>query len=168
MYAHWFAYISSPFFVSLLSLYPINAYAPGKIECNFRHVIFKQILVTSGWGNSCEIVLIWMSLDVIHDQSTLVHVMTWCRQAASHYLSRCWPRPLSPYSVTRPQCVNVKTNYSKDVMLSLSLSIQRVAQEKDSIQCINLYVASVFRGFALCNLSFMNLGLYHDPVDIHL
>ena len=40
------------------------------------------------------------------DKSTLVQVMAWCRQAASHYLSQCCPRSLSPYGVTRPQWVN--------------------------------------------------------------
>ena len=32
--------------------------------------------------------------------------MAWCRQAASHYLSQCWPRFMSPHGVTRPQWVN--------------------------------------------------------------
>ena len=45
-------------------------------------------------------------LDFTDDQSTLVQVMAWCRQATSHYLSQCWPRSLSPYGVTRPQWVN--------------------------------------------------------------
>ena len=58
-----------------------------------------------GWDMSCEIVLIWMSLDFIDDQSTLVQVMAWCHQATSHYLSQCWPRSLSPYGVTRPEWV---------------------------------------------------------------
>ena len=58
-----------------------NSLAPGKFEWNFRHVIFKQILAIDGWGISCEIALIWMSLDFINDQSTLVQVMAWCRQA---------------------------------------------------------------------------------------
>ena len=58
-----------------------------------------------GWGISCEIALIWMSLDFTDDQSTLVQVMAWCRQATSHYLSQCWPRSLSPYGATRPQWV---------------------------------------------------------------
>ena len=31
--------------------------------------------------------------------------MAWCRQAASHYLSQCWPRSVSPYDVNRPQWV---------------------------------------------------------------
>ena len=75
------------------------------------YVIFKQILVIDGWGISCEIVLIWMSLDFTDDQSTLVQVMAWCRQAASHYLSQCWPRSLSPYGVTRPQWVNISILY---------------------------------------------------------
>ena len=83
----------------------LNSLAPGKFEWNFRHVIFKQIVVVDGWAISCEIALIWMSLDFTDDQSTLVQVMAWCRQATSHYLSQCWPRSLSPYGVTRPQWV---------------------------------------------------------------
>ena len=43
----------------------VNSLAPGKFEWNFRHVIFKQILVIDGWGISCEIALIWMSLDFV-------------------------------------------------------------------------------------------------------
>ena len=57
-------------------------------------------------GFSCETALLWISLDFTDDQSTLVQVMAWCRQATSHYLSLCWPRSLSPYDITRPQWVN--------------------------------------------------------------
>ena len=32
--------------------------------------------------------------------------MAWCRQATSHYLSRCWHRFMSPYGITMPQCAN--------------------------------------------------------------
>ena len=74
-------------------------------EWSFRHVIFKRIFV-DGWHICCEIALIWMSLDFTDDQSSLVQVMAWCRQATSHYLSQCWPRSLSPYGVIRPQLVN--------------------------------------------------------------
>ena len=63
--------------------------------------------MTHDWGISCEIALIWMSLNFTEDHSTLVQVMAWCRQATSHYLSQCWPRSLSPCGVTRPQWVNV-------------------------------------------------------------
>ena len=49
--------------------YPFNPLAPGKVEWNFRYVIFN------GFGISCEIALIWMSLDFTDDQSTLVQVM---------------------------------------------------------------------------------------------
>ena len=59
-----------------------------------------------GWDISCEIALIWMSLDFTDDQSTLVQVMAWCRQAKSHYLNHCWPRSPTPYVVTRPQWVD--------------------------------------------------------------
>ena len=96
--------------VELLSL--INSLAPGKFEQNFRHVIFKQILVIDGGGICCEIALIWMSLDFTDDQSTLVQVMAWCQQATSHYLSQCWPRSLTPSGITRPQWVKAWTKWS--------------------------------------------------------
>ena len=80
-----------------------NSLAHRKLEWNFRYVIFQGILVIDGWGISCETALIWMSVDFTDDQSTLVQVMAWCRQAASHYLNRCWPRSLIPYGITRPQ-----------------------------------------------------------------
>ena len=83
-----------------------NSLALGNFAWNLGQVIFKQILVIDGWGISCNIALIWMSLDFTDDQSTLVQVMAWCRQATSHYLSQCWPRSQSPYGVTRPQWVN--------------------------------------------------------------
>ena len=94
--------------ITLGAVLCINSLAPGKFEWYFRHVFFKQILVIDGWGMSCEIALIWMSPDFTDDQSTLVQVMAWCRQATSHYLSQCWLRYLSPYGVTRPQWVKVK------------------------------------------------------------
>ena len=74
----------------------VNSLAPGKFARNFRQVIFKQILVTDGWGISCEIALIWKSLGFTDDQSTLVQVMAWCCQATSHYLNQCWSRSPTP------------------------------------------------------------------------
>ena len=99
----------------------LNSLAPGKFEWNFRYVIFKWNLVVAGWGISCEIALIRMSLDFTDDQSTLVQVMAWCRQATSHYLSQCWPRSLSPYGVTRPQWIKDSVSTSNMVVNSLRL-----------------------------------------------
>ena len=86
----------------------VNSLAPGKFEWNFRYVIFKWVSVIDGWCISCDIDLIWMSLDFNDEQSTLVQVMAWCRQAPSHYLNQCWRRSLLPYGVTRPQWVKVR------------------------------------------------------------
>ena len=88
--------------------YMVNSLAPGKFDWTLIYVIFKQIFLSDVWGISCEIAIIQMSLDT-DDQSTLVHVMAWCRQAPSHYLSQCWPRSMSPNGVTRPQWVNTMT-----------------------------------------------------------
>ena len=80
-----------------------NPLVPGRVELNFRLVIFKLILSVDGWGVSCKIALRWISFSLTDDKSALI--MAWCRQATSHYLSQCWPGSMSPYDVTRPQWV---------------------------------------------------------------
>ena len=127
-------WIPSPIYVFMSCL---NSLAPGKFEWNFRHVIFKQILVIDGWSISCQIALIWMSLDITDDQSTLVQVMAWCHQATSHYLSQCWPRSMSPNGVIRPQWVMLLlccTQYhyglycklSQDLFVNITISIHGI------------------------------------------
>ena len=85
--------------------FPYNSLTPWRFQWNLRKIIFKLILMTDGCDISSEIALRWTSLDHNDDKSTLVQVMAWCHQAASHYLSQCWPRSLSPYGVIRPQWV---------------------------------------------------------------
>ena len=65
--------------------YPSQGQSPGKFEWNFRYVISIWILRTDGWGITCEIALIWMSLDFTDDQSTLV-------QATIHFFKQFLPR----------------------------------------------------------------------------
>ena len=67
---------------------------------------FKIISMVDSWGIDCEIAVRWMYLNFTDEKSTLVQVMTWCRQATSHYLSQCWPSSLWPYGVTRPHFAN--------------------------------------------------------------
>ena len=73
----------------------VNSLAPGRLQRNFRKIIFQLILVIDGCSISCKIVLNWMAMDLTDRKSTLVQVMAWCRQATNHYLSQCWPRSLS-------------------------------------------------------------------------
>ena len=84
----------------------LNSLAPGGFENIFQNVFFKLISWIDTLSNSCETALRSMPQNPSNDKSTLVQVMAWCRQAASHYLSQCCPRSLSPYGVTRPQWVN--------------------------------------------------------------
>ena len=113
------------YFANLLNTMPtdvkaLNSLTPAKFEWNCRYAIFKQTSVIDCWGISCEISLIWMSIDFIDDQSTLVQVMTWCRQATSHYVSQCWPRCLSPYGVPRPEWVNVARSSAASLLTELN------------------------------------------------
>ena len=45
----------------------------------------------------------WLSQDLADDKSILVQVVAWSRHATIHCLGQCWPRPMSPCGVTRPQ-----------------------------------------------------------------
>ena len=79
-----------------------NSLAPGRFETKFWQVILKLTLEIHGWDSSSKIALRWMSLDLTDDKSTLIQVMAWCRQAASHYLGQCRVLTQS-YGITRPQ-----------------------------------------------------------------
>ena len=87
--------------------------------------------MTDSWGISCEIALMWMSMDLIDDKSTLVQVMAWCRQEASHYLSQCWPRSMMPCGVTRPQWVkaHMKSANTESITLYYTLGLQYIRKE---------------------------------------
>ena len=88
--------------------YWISSLAPGGFENIFQNVFFKLKSWIDTLSNSCETALRSMPQNPSDDKSTLVQVMAWCRQAASHYLTQCCPRSLSPYGVTRPQWVKYK------------------------------------------------------------
>ena len=64
--------------------------APGRFDWNFSKRIFKLILVIGHWGISEEIAHRQMSGDLIHDKSKLGELMTWWRQATSHYLTQIY------------------------------------------------------------------------------
>ena len=66
-----------------------------------------QANFNDGRSISCEMVRRWMSMDLTGDESTLVQVMAWCRQATSHYLNQCWLSYMTSYGVTRPQWVKI-------------------------------------------------------------
>ena len=107
-----------------------NSLAPGKFQFNFRQVIFKLTLLNGGWGISHEISVRWMPQYLNDIESTLVQVMAWCRQAASHYPRQCWPRSMSKNAVTRPQWVNCNKHYCRSInMYLVRLSISQFYTE---------------------------------------
>ena len=78
----------------------------GRWGYDFRCVNFIQNLdidILSVWIN----IIYWNEYQrtLVYSESTLVQVMAWCHQAASHYMKQCWPGSPMPYSVTRPECV---------------------------------------------------------------
>ena len=118
----WMDGVHQPLMVKLIG--------PGRFQRKFRKIIFQLILLIDGWSISYKIVLKWMPMDFTDGKSTLVQVMAWCRQATSHYLSECWPRSLSPYGFTRPQCVNTLRlnqnghNFADDTLKCIFLTLK--------------------------------------------
>ena len=85
----------------------INSLAPRRPGCHFKTAIFNLVQSIGIFTSSNDNALRWMPRDLTDDNSTLVQVMAWYRQATSHYLSQCWPSSMSLYGVSRPQCVKV-------------------------------------------------------------
>ena len=122
--------------------------------------------MTDGWGISGKIALRWMPLDLTDEKSTLFRVMTWCRQATSHYLRQFWPRFMSPYGVTRPQwvkqmvsshpkhlnCPNVDSATHWKLTASIGHSLYEIFFAKSKCQFKNY--------FFIKNLSFLSLPMY--------
>ena len=67
----------------------VNSLAPRRCGIGFTNVFFKLVLLTDFLKTFYEIGLRWQK--PICDKSALVQVMTWCREAISHYPSQSWP-----------------------------------------------------------------------------
>ena len=88
----------------------INSLAHGGFDYSLKLVNFKLISTINILSIFCEIATRWMPQHFTDHKSTLVQVMTWCRQATSHYLNQCWHRSMSPYGAIRPQWFNIHYN----------------------------------------------------------
>ena len=101
-----------------------------KIRRPLGHLIFNMgiaipgktvfLIETAPWVSRSPQSSVWLT--VTEDQSKLVQVMAWCRQATSHCLSQCWPRSLLLYGVTRPQWVNMISYISFGAFFDLRLN----------------------------------------------
>ena len=72
----------------------------------------RKRFIFSNASRTPKIVVRWLPKNSIDDESTLVLVMAWCRQATSHYLSQCWLRSMSPYGIIRPRWMKKRCLYS--------------------------------------------------------
>ena len=82
----------------------LNLVSPGRCSYDFECAIVKHNLGVDSLSIHANIILEWMPEDLVEGKSTLVQVMAWCHQAASHYLNQCRSRSLMPYVITRPHC----------------------------------------------------------------
>ena len=69
----------------------INSLSPESCGSNFKAIIFKRIIQSNSRGSLCESALRLMAQNLTNEKSTLVKIMTRCREATSHY-----PGPVDP------------------------------------------------------------------------
>ena len=89
-----------------------NSLAPGIFKMNFRyHGKFFKVYFSDWWLRYLS--WSWPQMNVtwpfwwsINISSGAIWQQAWCHLATSCYLSQCWPRAMSPYGVTWPQCVD--------------------------------------------------------------
>ena len=107
----WYFWWWGIFRMRLFQIYlAVVAFISSLAPCGFEwKSIFKLMLVIDSWGISYKIFLIWMPLNSTDDKSTLVQVMAWCRQATSHYLSKCWSRSMLLRSSLAPNELTPET-----------------------------------------------------------
>ena len=84
----------------------VNRFVAFPVLTHWSMRDWNEVLGIDDWVISPVITHRWISLDLNYDKSTLVQVMSWCREATIHYLSQCWPPFMSPYGFTRLQWVN--------------------------------------------------------------
>ena len=70
--------------------------------CDFEYINLKRHLEIDILST-----LTWMPEYLFDGNSTLVQVLAWCCEEASHYLIQCWPKSPTPHSVTRPQRITI-------------------------------------------------------------
>ena len=83
--------ITRPQWVNGITHSCLNSLVPGRPGCHFKTAIYNLVLLIGLFRSSNGNAPRWMPWDLMDDQSTLFQVMTWCRQATSHYLIQCSP-----------------------------------------------------------------------------
>ena len=78
---------------------------------DINSLAFRSLCPITTWALADEIAPRWMPQNLTNEKSTQVQVMAWCRQTTRQYLSRCWPKSMKPYGVSRPQ--NMSSWYFK-------------------------------------------------------
>ena len=107
--------INSPFMPICWALMWPSLVLIGRSGHKSKSIIFKLIEQHNSLSTLSEIALRWMPQDFTNEKSMVLQVMDWCHQATSHYLSQCCPRSMSPYGITRSQCVKFFFNWCWDI-----------------------------------------------------
>ena len=81
-----------------------NSLTTGRAE--FESRIFNLITQNSSLGIHYEM---WMPYNLTNKKSTLVQVMAWCHQAASHYLNQCCHRSMLLNGAIRPGWIHLNS-----------------------------------------------------------
>ena len=87
---------------SLLHIFAfLNILASGKCGSNFKSIISYSLCRLFAWPPAEKMSAGESHKNLNSEQSALVQLMAWCRQATGHYTSQCWASSMTSYE---PQC----------------------------------------------------------------
>ena len=61
------------------------------LQVEISNLLYRMV----AWSLAMKLLSVWMPQNLTDKKSTLVQVMAWRRQIASHFLSQSWPRSMS-------------------------------------------------------------------------
>ena len=102
--------------------YDVTVMCERNFSCDFQTNL-------RDWRPSCSWPQMKAILNLTDDKPALVQVMAWCHQAASHYLSQCWPAP--------DQCRHA-TSLGHSELKTKVMPLKEIYDRQQAITCANV------------------------------
>ena len=116
--------------------YQVHSSVPVRCYATFGGAVSKRELLVR---DSREITLRLKLHSFLDDTLAVTHLMAWCRQATSHFLSNSWSKPMSPCLITGLQLINITpvfdmlTTICSPLSQQLTSSINQVLSDSMTI-----------------------------------
>ena len=145
----------------MINILTIDEFVQHDCICNRQKFILDMVYIHLR-------VLKWLPLNFTDVKSLLVRVMTWYLQARNQHFRQCWPRPISPYDVTRLQWLNATLSIGMLGVMSETIVYPCYQTQRNGTSDLSLqYFAR--RARETCSVSWLLLfELYNQVIGANI